>query len=205
MWPCYLLWASAPTRQVTFVSAKVTKTIPPGIPRLLEIEWKTIQFQARFLAARVLGAALTAHPCVDRADGAIPCPVPSAKGYSLRALRGSALSTGNQEMPTFMRERSFSSLHLKPPERRRALDQVRIRPRSGRSHGWRAFAAAGMYRLRRPEGGKEGSAQGTAAGGGVLGARFFRPLSLRGLRKGPIVRGRNPVILNNSRPRAAQN
>jgi hypothetical protein len=35
---------------------------------------KDIQFLMRSLPARVLGAALTAHPCTGRAVGAIPRP-----------------------------------------------------------------------------------------------------------------------------------
>ena len=42
---------------------KCPKELAPGIPRLLEIESRAIRFQTRPLAARLLGAALTGHPC----------------------------------------------------------------------------------------------------------------------------------------------
>ena len=173
------------------VQRKSPKKHAPRIPRWAETESGTTRFQPRSLAARVLGAALTAPPCAGRAVGAILRPDLLRRLSPAGAAR-SAESTGVSK-PHLRRMRVI--LSSSPLGDRRALDRVRtgpVSPRHGAKPGWRAFAAAhGCAVCEAPN---EGSAQGTAKRRTPGVSFLFVPFLWTSKEKGPAARVREPAI-----------
>jgi hypothetical protein len=77
---------------------KDPKELAPEITHVPEIEPGTIRFQACSLAARLLGAALTGHPCPGRAGSpSLASPACRARGNSLRRYATRRYQRGNAE------------------------------------------------------------------------------------------------------------
>ena len=180
-----------------------------------------IRFQPRTLAARVLGAALTAPPCAGRAVGAFPRPDLLRRPFpaGLRARRNPRGPEEQEPMDVMSYSCARSAQHA-PSERKKRecgielvwfFDATWRPPSTGpsedqaakRAKPWRASLRSGtrMCRLRSPERGKRAGYRAAADSGGVLS---FRPFSLDKQRKATRRAGaepRYPKRLRRSRTR----